>query len=80
MGPVLARDNDQGVSGAELECTARYRDLLYVIIGAGYRCSHRNRPRGLLRIRKEVRRAGVPAYPTETLGGLQDESQECGHA
>ena len=29
MGPVHARDNGPGVSGTELERTARYRDLLY---------------------------------------------------
>ena len=29
LGPVHARDNGPGVSGTELECTARYRDLLY---------------------------------------------------
>jgi len=26
MGPVHARNNGQGVSGTEPECTARYRD------------------------------------------------------
>jgi len=30
MGPVHARDNGPGVSGAELKRTTRYRDLLYV--------------------------------------------------
>jgi len=35
MGPVLTRDNDRGVFRAELECTARYRDLLYARIGEG---------------------------------------------
>jgi len=30
MGPVHARDNGSGVSGAKLKHTARYRDLLYV--------------------------------------------------
>jgi len=29
MGPVHARDNGPEVSGVELECTARYGDLLY---------------------------------------------------
>ena len=47
MGAVHARDNDQGVSGTELERTARYRDLLYARIGIGCHDSHRNRPRGL---------------------------------
>jgi len=32
MGHVHARDNGQGVSGTEPECTARYRDLLYAQI------------------------------------------------
>jgi len=77
MGPVLSRDNDQRVSGAELECNTRYRDLFYVRIGAGCRYSHRNRPRGLLQTPKEVKGLGIPACPTETLGGLEDESQDC---
>ena len=45
MGPVHDRDNGQGVSGTELERTARYRDLLYARIGVEYRRSCRNRPR-----------------------------------
>ena len=47
MGPVHARDNGQGVSGADLERTARYRDLLYARAGIGCHYSHRNKPIGL---------------------------------
>jgi len=39
MGPVHARDNGPKVFGAELERTARYRDLLYARVGIGYRRS-----------------------------------------
>jgi len=45
MGPVHARDNGPGVSGAEPERTDRYWDLLYARTGIEYRRSHRNRPR-----------------------------------
>ena len=44
MDPVHARDNGPGVSNAEPEHTARYRDLLYSQTGIEYRRSHRNRP------------------------------------
>jgi len=47
IGLVHARDNGQGVSGAEPERTARYRDLLYARTGIGCHRSHRNRPKGL---------------------------------
>ena len=47
IGPVHARDNGQGVSSAEPERTARYRDLLYARTGIGCHRSHRNRPRDL---------------------------------
>jgi len=83
MGAVHARDNNQGVSGAESERkrTARYQDLLYARIRASYYCSHRNRPRDLLRTRKEVRGVGVPAYSTKTLDSPQvnPKSVAAGH-
>ena len=43
MRSIHARDNILGVSGAELECTVRYRDLLYARRGVRYHRSHRNR-------------------------------------
>ena len=42
MGLVLALDNDNGVSVAEPERTARYQDLLYARTGVGYHRSCRN--------------------------------------
>jgi len=75
MGPVHARDNGQGVSDTESECTARYRDLLYARIGIECHRSHRNRPRGLWHIRQEIRGVGMPVHSRKIPGGLQVEFQ-----
>ena len=45
MGPVHARDSSLGLSSAEPERTARYRDLLRARTGIAYCRSHKNRPR-----------------------------------
>jgi len=73
MGPVHARDNSQGVSDTELECTAGYRDLLYARTGIGCHRSHRNRPRDLW----HNRQAGEwgANQPTEIPSSLQVESK-----
>ena len=68
MGPVHARDNGQGVSGAEPVRIARYQDLLYArtgkdvtaLIGIGL---------GLM-VQPAGRGVGVPVHPTEAPGGL----------
>ena len=65
MGPVHARDNGQGVSGAEPERTARYQDLLYARTGMAL---------GLM-VQPAGRGAGVTVHPTEAPGGLQVESK-----
>jgi len=69
MGLVHTQDNSQGVSGIEPECTARYRDLLYA--QTWIEC---HRSQGLM-AHPTGRGVGVPAHPTETLGGLQVESK-----
>ena len=74
MGLVHARDNSKGVSGAEPERTARYRDLLYARKGIGCHRSYRNRPRGLWHT-PAGRGVGVPVHPTKRPGGLHVESQ-----
>ena len=66
MGPILARDNDHGVAGAESERTARYGELIICPNRIGYRKSHRNRPKtcaypgGIVGV-------GVPVHLTKSL-------------
>ena len=79
MGPVHAWDNSPGASGAEPECTARYRDLLYARTGVGYRRSHRNRPRGYAYLAAINIRSKGASIPHEISGGRHVNSQECGH-
>ena len=58
MGPVLARDNDHGISGAEPERTARYQGLIVRPNEIGYRRFHRNRFK-------------TCAYPGGIIGGVE---------
>ena len=67
MGLVHARDNILGVSGAELERTASYRDLLYAQKEIGYRRSHKDRPRACAYLAGKIGREGVLVHPTESL-------------
>ena len=78
MGPVLARDNDHGVSGAEPECTARYRELIVCPNGIGYRRSHINKPK-VIPGRNNRRSRGVSTLHGIP-GGRQVIPQVCGHA
>ena len=66
MGPVLARDNDHGVSDAKPEHTAKHQELIVRPNGLDYSRSHRNKlkacayPGGIIGV-------GVPVHPTESL-------------
>jgi len=64
---VHAQDNGLGVSGAELERSARYQDLLYARTVIGCHRSHRNRPRGLWHTRQEIRRSRGVSKPHENI-------------
>ena len=67
MGPVLAWDNDHGVSGAEPKRTAKYRELIVRPNGIGYCKSHRNRPKTCAYPGGIIGGVGVPVHPTESL-------------
>jgi len=82
MGLVHAWDNGLGVSGAEVERTARYRDISYAQTWVGYRRSRGNKPRACaypVGKRKNRRGKGV-STPHGSPGGRQVIPQECGHA
>jgi len=80
MGPVLVRDNGPGVSGAEPECTARYKDLLYARTGIKYHRSHRNKRRACVYPAGINRRSRGASTPHGIPGGRQVIPQVCGHA
>jgi len=79
MGPIHARDNGPGVSGAELECTARYRYLLFARIGIKYRRSYINRLRACAYF-VGINRSRGARTPHEIPGGRQMIPKVCGHA
>ena len=78
MGPLLARDNDHGVSGAEPERTTRYQKLIVRPNGIGYCRSHRNRPKACA-YSEENKRSGDASTPHGIPGGRQVIPKECGH-
>ena len=80
MGPVHARDNGPRVSGAEPECIARYRDLLYTRIGIGYCRFHRNWPRACAYPAGIYMRSRGASTPHGITGGRQVIPQVYDHA
>ena len=80
IGPVHARYNGLGVSGAELERTARYRDLSYARTGIGYRRSHRNNSRACAYPVGINRRSLDASTPHGIPGGRRVIPQVCAHA
>ena len=80
MGPVLARVNDHGVSGAEPECTARYQDILYARTEVGYRRSRKNRPRAYAYLAGINMRSMGASMPHGVLGSRQVIPEEYRHA
>ena len=67
IGPVYTRDNGPGVSGAEPEYTARYRDLLHARAGEGYHRSRTNIPRACAYPAGITRGVGMLVHPMESL-------------
>ena len=67
MGPVLAQNNDHGVSGTEPECTARPQELIVRSNGIGYYRSYRNRLKACAYPGGIIGGVGVPVHPMESL-------------
>ena len=80
MGPVLARDNNHGVSGAEPERIAKYQDLLYAQTGIRFHRSHRNKHKACACRARINRRSMGASTPHGIPSDRQVISQVCGHA
>ena len=75
---VHAQDNGLGVSGDELERSAKYQDLLYARTVIGCHRSHRNGPGAYGTPGRRSGGVGVSVNPTKTFDDLQAESQVLG--